>query len=109
MNNLEIQDRVFKTTDRECFVTLKDHKPAFQNNPKCRLLNPRKCELGKVSKQILSEKLKTIRQKTQLIQWKNVYSVIDWFKSLKNRKNLKFIQFDVVNYYLLKHFIGLET
>ena len=99
VNNLEIQDRVFKTTERECFVTLKDHKPAFKNNPKCRLLNPMKCELGKVSKQVLTEKINTLRQKTQLIQWKNVYSVIDWFKALKNKKSLKFIQFDVVSYY----------
>ena len=47
VNNLEIQDRVFKILDRKCFLTLKDQKPAFKNNPKCRLLNPRKCELGK--------------------------------------------------------------
>ena len=32
-------------------------------------------------------------------QWKNVYSVIEWFKNLKNKKNLSFIVFDVVNYY----------
>ena len=85
--------------NRECFVSLKDHKDNFQNNPKCRLLNPTKCELGKVSQQILSKKLAIIRRKSELNQWKNVYSVIDWFKNLKNKKNLSFLVFDVVNYY----------
>ena len=80
-------------------MTIKDHKDNFQNTPKCRLLNPTKCELGKVSQQILSKKLAIIRRKSELNQWKNVYSVIDWFKNLKNKKNLSFVVFDVVNYY----------
>ena len=99
VRKLEIEDRVFKTTNRECFVTLKDHKENFQNNPKCRLINPTKCELGKVSQQILTKKLQKIRKQTNLNQWKNVYSVIEWFKNLKNKKDLSFIVFDVVNYY----------
>ena len=37
VNKLEIEDRVFKTVKRECFITLKDHKDNFQNNPKYRL------------------------------------------------------------------------
>ena len=49
VKKLGLQDRVFKTCERECFVTLKDHKENFQNNPKCRLLNPAKCEVGKIS------------------------------------------------------------
>ena len=42
IKKLNIQDRVFKTCHRESFVTLKDHKDDFKNNPKCRLLNPTK-------------------------------------------------------------------
>ena len=83
MNNLDIEDRVFKTINRECFVTLKYHKDNLKNNPKCRLINPNKCEVGKVSQQNLTEKLNIIRRKTGLKQWKNVYSVIEWFKTLK--------------------------
>ena len=45
VRNLEIEDRVFKTSEREAFLTLKDHKPNFQNNPTCRLLNPCKPEV----------------------------------------------------------------
>ena len=88
-----------QTANRECFVSLKDHKENFKNNPKCRLINPTKCELGKVSHQILTKKLGIIRRKSKLNQWKNVYSVIEWFKLLKNKKNLSFFVFDVVNYY----------
>ena len=90
---------MFKTCERESFISLKDHKENFLNNPKCRLLNPTKCELGKVSKQILSRIVSTIRKKTGYKQWKNVYSVIEWFKKLENKKNLSLILFDVVNYY----------
>ena len=41
----------------------------------------------------------TIRQKNGLKQWKNTDSVIDWFKNIQNKRNKKFIQFDVVNFY----------
>ena len=47
---LDIEDRVHRTAEREAFITIKDHKDNFQNNPKCRLLNATKPELGKVSK-----------------------------------------------------------
>ena len=40
-----------------------------------------------------------MRKKTKLNQWKNVYAVIDWFEELKNKKEMVFIVFDVVNYY----------
>ena len=55
--------------------------------------------MGKISQQILSKLLTKLRKKTGLNQWKNVYSVIEWYKTLKNKKNLAFIVFDVVNYY----------
>ena len=63
------------------------------------MINTTKPEVGKVSKQILAEKLEILRRKTKLSQWKNVYSVIEWYKNLKNKKDLTFIVFDVVNYY----------
>ena len=45
VTNLDIEDRVYSTTAKQAFVTLKDHKPNFINNPSCRLLNPTKNEL----------------------------------------------------------------
>ena len=32
---------------REAFISLKDHKENFENNPKCRLINPAKKRLRK--------------------------------------------------------------
>ena len=52
---LEIDDRVYCTSKRDTFITLKDHKPQFMNNPKFRVINPTKSELGKVSKQMLTK------------------------------------------------------
>ena len=48
-NKLDIADRVFQTTQRQSFITIKDHKPNYENNTKCRLLNPTKPVLGKLS------------------------------------------------------------
>ena len=47
---LGIDDRVDKTASKEAFITLKDHKPNFANKPTCRLINPTKSEIGKISK-----------------------------------------------------------
>ena len=55
---LDIDDRVDKTTDRQWFTTINDHKPNFRNNTKCRPLNPTKPNIGKISKMIL-EKINT--------------------------------------------------
>ena len=40
---------------KQCFVTVKDHKEDFRPNPKFRRLNPTKSELGKLSKHILQK------------------------------------------------------
>ena len=50
---LGIDNRVEMTARKEAFVTLKDHKDNFANKPTCRLINPSKQEIGKISKQIL--------------------------------------------------------
>ena len=81
------------------YVTLKDHKPNFNNNPSCRLINPSKIEIGKISKQILSRVVNDIKEKTQLKLWKNTDSVINWFDNLENKESLSFIQFDICDYY----------
>ena len=61
--DLELDDRIFNTTPREAFVTLKDHKPDFQIRPSVRLINPTKHELGKVAMKILDDVVKQIRKK----------------------------------------------
>ena len=44
---IHLEDRVNTTAKQEAFITLKDHKPNFANNPTCRLINPVKSEIGK--------------------------------------------------------------
>ena len=66
---LEMSDRVEKMAQRQAFISLKDHNENFQNNPKCRLINPAKNNLELVSKQILDRINKNIRSKTKLSQW----------------------------------------
>ena len=98
-DKLELGNRIYKTSRRSAFITLKDHKPNFQNVPKCRLLNPAKSEIGIISKKILEKVIKTVRDKTGFNQWKNTKSVIDWFKDIKEKKRFKFIQFDICDFY----------
>ena len=62
-------------------------------------MNPAKPELGRVSKKILEGKIQSIREKSQLNQWKNTTSVINWFKGLSDKKKLSFIIFDVEKFY----------
>ena len=99
VNRWEIQDRVFETTPRQAFITMKDHKEAFVNKPTCRLLNPAKPEIGRISKKILSRINRAVRDSTDLTQWKNSEETIEWFKKIKNKKNGSFIQFDICNFY----------
>ena len=99
VNDLYLQDRVFRTTERECFISFKDHKGDFSNNPKSRLLNPMKPEVGRISHLLLKDIVEIVREKTKLSQWKNVYSCIEWFKKLNHKSSSSFIVFDIVSFY----------
>ena len=99
VTKLDLDDRIFETSKLECFVKLKDHKSNFREAPTVRTLNPSKPELGKISKQILEEKIHVIRQKSGLNQWQNTKAAIKWFKEIKNKKRAKFIVFDVEQFY----------
>ena len=96
---LKLGDRIFKTSKRIANITLKDHKNNFSNDPTCRLLNPCKPEIGKVSKQILAKVIGKVKVETQYNQWKSTKSVVRWFKSQENKKKLRFLQFDIEAFY----------
>ena len=81
------------------FISLKDHKDNFNNNPQCRLINPAKSNLGKVSKSIIDRINSDIRNLTLSNQWRNSDDTISWFKSLQNKNRLTFLSFDVVDFY----------
>ena len=94
-----IDDRVDVTANKEAFIILKDHKPNFANNPTCRLINPTKPELGKISKQILDRVNAKVIAATKINQWKNTSAVIDWFNTIENKEKHSFICFDIVEFY----------
>ena len=98
-NDLNIGDRINVTAKQQAFITLKDHKDNFENNPTCRLINPAKSNMGLVSKQILERINNRVRSLTNANQWKNTNSVIDWFKQLQNKNSLTFVLFDIVQFY----------
>ena len=77
---LEIADRIEKYSESTAYVILKDHKDNFDNDPKCRLINPAKSNIGKISKQLLQEINKEVREKTGLTQWQSTGEVLNWFK-----------------------------
>lgn len=96
---LELDDRIEILADKKAFITLKDHKPNFANNPTCRLINPAKSEIGNISKQILDRINSKIVSNNKLNQWKNTSSVLKWFNNIANKDQYKFIIFDVVEFY----------
>jgi hypothetical protein len=96
---LGLDDRIDSLATKDSFITLKDHKPNFHNNPTCRLINPSKSEIGIISKKILQRINSQILKYTNLNQWKNTDSVITWFKNMPNKSTRSFITFDVVDFY----------
>ena len=99
VTNYDLENRVMKTQARPVRATLKDHKDTFLEDPKIRMINPTKCEIGRISKNILSKIIHAVRGKTKFNQWINSDEVIDWFSALPNKQRLKFISWDVVSMY----------
>ena len=71
----------------------------FANHPTCRLINPAKSELGKVSKQILDNINSKIRKMTKLNQWKIISDVIYWFTNIPDLQKHSFTSFDINSFY----------
>ena len=96
---LKLDDRIDTTAKSQAFITLKDHKPNFKNKPKCRLINPTKSEIGKISKQILERINTKTRAATNSNQWKNTNEVLNWYNRIDNKNSNSFICFDVCEFY----------
>ena len=94
MENKAVVHRMFVNGSNSRFITLKDHKPNFLNNPKVCLLNQPKNELGRISKSIL-DRINTNLQN----QWKDTREVIEWFKNITNKQKHTFIVFDIKDFY----------
>ena len=65
----KIDDKVDQISEQQCFITVKDHKEDFRTNPKYRLINPTKNEMGKLSKNILDRINTDLKGQLAVNQW----------------------------------------
>ena len=68
---LDLAEKVECLAKSLAFITLKDHKENFQASLPCRLINPSKSELGKVSKVKLEKINQALIKNLDVNQWKN--------------------------------------
>lgn len=100
IKTLELDDRVMQTANKQAFITMKDHKTNFDNKPSCRLINPTKPEIGRISKQILDRINTETLKHSKLNLWKSTDAVLKWFNNADiNHRYISFIVFDIVNFY----------
>ena len=97
--DLELEDRIEKMHESECYITVKDHKEDFPHKISCRLINPSKSDIGKLSKIILDKINSDVLSSVQVNQWTNSQAAIQSFKNIRNRNNASFIVFDIESFY----------
>ena len=97
--DLDLEDRIEKMQESESYITVKDHKEDFPHRLSCRLINPSKSDIGKISKYVLDKINQKLRSVTEVNQWKNSHSVIEWFKNIRNKRNASFFVFDIESFY----------
>ena len=88
--------------ETEAYITIKDHKEIFPNKIPCRLINPSKSCVGKISKVILDKINNRIQKETSADQWKGTSSVIEWFVNIKEKERSSFMVFDIESFYTLQ-------
>ena len=93
---LRLHDRVKQMAKRKAFITLQDHKTIFFTATKCRLINPAKSEIDKISKVILKQLNSNILKATGYQQWRSTKSIIEWFNSIPKKDTCHFLKFDVL-------------
>ena len=94
-----IPERMDINGTNTCFITIKDHKQNFQNNPTTRLINPAKNEIGRISKVVLDKINSNLRNHLGVNQWKSTNNVINWFRNISDKKNHTFTMFDIKDFY----------
>ena len=96
---INLGDRVEVLAQKEAFITLKDHKPNFDNKPTCRLINPTKSEIGQVSKSILERIVRNTVKSTGVNLWKSTRDVLNWYRNSHTNQKSSFINFDIIDFY----------
>ena len=96
VRDLQMDDRIRAMALKSSFLTSKDHKPHWPAKINCRLI---KTNIGVISKNILDRVNSELRSKLQINQWKSSKEVLKWFSSLEDKGNLRFLKFDVKQFY----------
>ena len=76
-SKLKLEDQIQILDDNDAYIFIKDHKEGFPDKISCRLINPSKTDIGKISKQILDKVNTSILEKIKVNQWKNTSSVVE--------------------------------
>ena len=96
---LSILDRVEVMQETEAYITTIDHKDEFPNKTPCRLINPSRSNIGKISKAILDTINKNTVGSTEINQRKNTSNLLDWYANYTDKNKASFVQFDIENFY----------
>ena len=98
-HRLGIVDRVEKYNTKNCFITIKDHKSDFKTNSECRLINPVKTQIGRVSKIIVQEICDSLRLALNINQWRSTKDCIKRFEEYEKNDRCSFIKYDIREFY----------
>ena len=82
---------------KDAYITLKDHKETFATKLPCRLINPAKSEMGRVSKSILGRITQNVRGELEISAWKNTSAVVDWFQKIEKKEECTYVAIFEVN------------
>ena len=85
--------------ETEAYIAVKDHKESYPNKIPCRLINPSKSSIGKISKITLDKINNHIQKETSSNQWKDRSWVVEWFVNIKEKERSSFMVFDTVSFY----------
>ena len=94
LDNL-IDDLIERMYENKTYITIKDHKENFPNKISCRLINQSKSDIEKIGKTILDKIIIKIVPLTNVNQWKNSTSVTEWYKTIPNKDQYRYIIFDI--------------
>ena len=98
IEKIPVADRIDKLLEKEAYITIKDHKDDFPNKISCRLINPCKPSIGKISK-VISDRINTaVRNHAKINQWKDTFTVIDWFKNIPDKISCYLMVFDIESF-----------
>ena len=97
--DLSLENCIEKMYENEAYIIIKNHEKEFPSKISCRLINPSKSDIGRISKQILDKINLKLISDTTVNRWKNSASAIEWFNNIPNKDQHWFLVFDIESFY----------